>query len=57
MPAALITGMAPAMLEALLAHELAHIKRRDYLVNLIQSAVEIVLFYHPSVWALSRRTW
>ena len=54
-PASLITGMAPDLLEALLAHELAHIKRRDYLVNLIQSAVEIVLFYHPSVWALSRR--
>lgn len=54
-PASLITGMPPELLEALLAHELAHIKRRDYLVNLIQSAVEIVLFYHPSVWALSRR--
>ena len=54
-PASLITGMAPNLLEALLAHELAHIKRRDYLINLIQSAVEIVLFYHPSVWALSRR--
>jgi beta-lactamase regulating signal transducer with metallopeptidase domain len=54
-PAALVTGMAPNLLEALLAHELAHIKRRDYLINLIQSAVEIVLFYHPSVWALSRR--
>jgi beta-lactamase regulating signal transducer with metallopeptidase domain len=54
-PASLITGMAPNLLEALLAHELAHIKRHDYLVNLIQSAVEIVLFYHPSVWALSRR--
>jgi beta-lactamase regulating signal transducer with metallopeptidase domain len=54
-PAALVTGMPPDLLEALLAHELAHIKRRDYLVNLIQSAIEIVLFYHPSVWALSRR--
>lgn len=54
-PASLVTGMAPNLLEALLAHELAHIKRHDYLVNLIQSAVEIALFYHPSVWALSRR--
>lgn len=54
-PAALVTGMPPDLLEALLAHELAHIKRQDYLVNLIQSAIEIVLFYHPSVWALSRR--
>ncbi|RFP22828.1 peptidase M56 [Duganella sp. BJB488] len=54
-PAALVSGMPPDLLEALLAHELAHIKRHDYLVNLIQSAIEIVLFYHPSVWALSRR--
>ncbi|MQA41040.1 M56 family metallopeptidase [Rugamonas aquatica] len=54
-PTALVSGMPPDLLEALLAHELAHIKRHDYLVNLIQSAIEIVLFYHPSVWALSRR--
>ena len=54
-PTALLTGMPPELLEALLAHELAHIKRHDYLVNLIQSAIEIALFYHPSVWALSRR--
>ena len=54
-PAALVSGMPPDLLEALLAHELAHIKRHDYLVNLIQSAIEILLFYHPSVWALSRR--
>jgi len=54
-PAALVSGMPPDLLEALMAHELAHIKRHDYLVNLIQSAIEIVLFYHPSVWGLSRR--
>src|SRR5476649_784170 len=54
-PAALVSGMPPDLLEALLAHELAHIKRHDYLVNLVQSAIEILLFYHPSVWALSRR--
>lgn len=54
-PASLVSGMPPDLLEALLAHELAHIQRHDYLVNLIQSAIEIVLFYHPSVWALSRR--
>jgi beta-lactamase regulating signal transducer with metallopeptidase domain len=53
-PAALLTGMPPDLLEALLAHELAHIKRHDYLVNLIQSAIEVFLFYHPSVWMLSR---
>jgi beta-lactamase regulating signal transducer with metallopeptidase domain len=54
-PAALLARMQPELLEALLAHELAHIRRRDYLVNLIQSAVEALLFYHPVVWWLSRR--
>lgn len=54
-PAALATGMAPPLLEALLAHELAHVRRHDYLVNLMQSAVEILLFYHPVVWWLSHR--
>jgi beta-lactamase regulating signal transducer with metallopeptidase domain len=54
-PASLATGMAPQLLEALLAHELAHVRRHDYLVNLVQSAVEILLFYHPAVWWLSHR--
>jgi beta-lactamase regulating signal transducer with metallopeptidase domain len=54
-PASLVTGMAPPLLEALLAHELAHVRRYDYLVNLVQSAIEILLFYHPAVWWLSHR--
>lgn len=54
-PASLLTGMPPDLLEALLAHELAHVRRLDYLVNLIQSAIEILLFYHPTVWWLSNR--
>lgn len=54
-PASLISGMPPHLLEALLAHELAHIRRHDYLVNLVQGAIEIVLFYHPTVWWLSNR--
>ncbi|MFY2763182.1 M56 family metallopeptidase [Arenimonas sp. MALMAid1274] len=54
-PAALLARMPPDLLEALLAHELAHIKRHDYLVNLAQSAIEALLFYHPVVWWLSRR--
>jgi hypothetical protein len=41
-------------IEALLAHELAHIRRHDYVVNLIQTAFETLLFYHPAVWWLSR---
>jgi len=54
-PAALVTGMPPQLLEALLAHELGHVRRHDYLVNLVQNAIEALLFYHPAVWWLSRR--
>lgn len=54
-PTALVSGMPPDLLEALLAHEVAHIKRMDYLLNLFQSAIEIVLFYHPAIWWLSRQ--
>jgi len=54
-PAALLTGMAPELLDALLAHEMAHIRRYDYLVNLLQNLVETLLFYHPAVWWISHR--
>ncbi|AKQ65746.1 Regulatory sensor-transducer, BlaR1/MecR1 family [Myxococcus hansupus] len=54
-PAGAIAGLSPAQLEAVLAHELAHIRRHDYLVNLLQSLVETLLFYHPAVWWLSHR--
>jgi bla regulator protein BlaR1 len=54
-PASLVTGMPTALLDALLAHELAHVRRYDYLVNLVQNTIEILLFYHPVVWWLSRR--
>lgn len=54
-PAALVARLPADLLEALLAHELAHVRRHDYLVNLVQSAVEALLFYHPVVWWLSRR--
>jgi len=54
-PASLVTGMPANLLEALLAHELAHVRRLDYLVNLLQRVVEALLFFHPSVWWLSRR--
>lgn len=52
-PASALTGLGPRQLEAVLAHELAHIKRHDYLVNLLQSFVETLLFYHPAVWWVS----
>ncbi|HEV2881634.1 MAG TPA: M56 family metallopeptidase [Pyrinomonadaceae bacterium] len=54
-PASALVGLSAPQLEALLAHELAHIRRHDYLVNLLQSMTEIVLFYHPAVWWLSGR--
>jgi HEAT repeat protein/beta-lactamase regulating signal transducer with metallopeptidase domain len=55
LPASVFTGLTPAQLDAILAHELAHIRRHDYVVNLVQSAIETVLFYHPAVWWVSRR--
>ena len=54
-PASLMTGMPAHLLEALLAHELAHVRRFDYLVNLGQNVVETLLFYHPAVWWISGR--
>lgn len=55
LPAALLTRLPTELIEALLAHELAHIRRHDYLVNLAQVVVEALLFYHPVVWWLSHR--
>ena len=55
LPGAALAGLAPEQLEALIAHELAHVRRHDYLVNLLQSAVETLLFYHPAVWWVSRQ--
>ena len=55
LPASALSGLTPHQLEAILAHELAHIRRHDYLVNLLQTLVETLLFYHPAVWWLSRR--
>jgi beta-lactamase regulating signal transducer with metallopeptidase domain len=55
LPASAFTGLTPQQLEAILAHELAHIRRHDYLVNLLQTAVETLLFYHPAVWWVSRQ--
>lgn len=54
-PASALTGLTPQQLEVLLAHELAHVHRHDYLVNVIQCVIETLLFYHPAVWWVSRR--
>jgi beta-lactamase regulating signal transducer with metallopeptidase domain len=55
LPLTVLAGLSQAQLEAVIAHELAHIKRWDYFVNLFQIAAETVLFYHPAVWWVSRR--
>ena len=55
LPAATLLGLTAEQLEAVLAHELAHIRRWDYLVNLAQMLVETALFYHPAVWWISAR--
>jgi beta-lactamase regulating signal transducer with metallopeptidase domain len=55
LPAAWLADMTPEVLEAVLAHELAHIRRFDLWVNVFQRVVETLLFYHPAVWRLSRR--
>jgi TonB family protein len=55
LPASALAGLTPEQLEAVLAHEMAHIRRHDYLVNVLQSLVETVLFYHPAVWWVSAR--
>ena len=55
LPASVLTDLPVTHLEALLAHEFAHVLRHDYLVNLLQSVVETLLFYHPAVWWISAR--
>ncbi len=54
-PVACLTGLSPAQIEAIFAHELAHIRRHDYLVSVAQSLVEAIFFYHPAVWWVSKQ--
>jgi len=54
-PVCIMSGLTETQVEAILAHELAHIRRHDYLVNLLQTVVETLLFYHPAVWWISSR--
>ena len=55
LPAKLLTGLSEKQVEGILLHELAHIRRNDYLVNILQSIIEILFFYHPAVWWMSAR--
>jgi GWxTD domain-containing protein len=54
LPLGCLTGLSAAQVECILLHELAHVMRHDYIVNLLQSLVEGLLFYHPAVWWVSR---
>jgi HEAT repeat protein len=55
LPATALTGLTPEQWQAILAHELAHVRRSDYLINSAQTVVETLLFYHPAVWWVSGR--
>ena len=55
LPVAAMGGLSPRQVEAILAHELAHIRRHDFLINLLQTFAETMLFYHPAVWWISGR--
>jgi len=52
-PCSFLSKLPEEMVEALLLHELAHIRRHDYLLNIVQTVVETVLFYHPATWWVS----
>jgi hypothetical protein len=53
LPLGALSGLPLAQIESILAHELAHIRRHDYLVNLLQSLVDITLFFNPFAWWIS----
>jgi uncharacterized protein (TIGR03435 family) len=55
LPPATLMGLTTTQLDAVLAHELAHVRRHDYLVNVVQMLAETLLFYHPAVWWVSSR--
>ncbi|MFM9059808.1 MAG: M56 family metallopeptidase, partial [Planctomycetaceae bacterium] len=49
-PAGALVGMGPQEIDAIIAHELAHVRRRDVLVNLLQACIDVVFFHHPAAW-------
>lgn len=53
LPIGLLSGLPTSQIETILLHELSHIKRHDFLVNLIQSVIEVILFFNPFVWIIS----
>lgn len=55
LPAAALAGLSTGELEMILTHELAHVRRHDLWVNLLQRLAEVALFFNPALWYLSRR--
>ena len=55
MPVGMLAGLPENQVETIITHELAHIYRNDYLINIIQSIGEIILFYHPAAWWISHK--
>ena len=54
-PAEMLTGIPSNQIEAIIAHELAHIRRNDYIINVLQTIIETVFFFHPAVWYISSK--
>ncbi len=54
-PVELLTGMPSNQIESVIAHELAHIKRNDYIINVLQTIIETIFFFHPAVWYISAK--
>ncbi len=55
LPVGLVSGLSLRQVEAVLAHEFAHIKRADFAINILQSVIEVLFFFHPALWWLSAR--
>jgi beta-lactamase regulating signal transducer with metallopeptidase domain len=55
LPTSSLSGLSVKQLEMILAHELAHIRRNDYLINVLQTVIETLFFYHPAVWWVSQK--
>jgi beta-lactamase regulating signal transducer with metallopeptidase domain len=55
LPASTLLALSPEQLEAIFAHELAHVRRADYFWNLVQTLAETLFFFHPAVWWLGKR--
>lgn len=52
-PSMIMSGLPADQLETIIVHELGHIRRHDFLINIIQAIIEALFFYHPVVWIIS----